>query len=468
MNRVVRGNRGVTLIALVLTIVVLIILAMITMAVLTGENGLIIRAIGARDETRAAAEREAALLGEMEGMIDDWLSGNRSGGDDGDGNENGEDGPLVPLSGPGSEIKAGETAIGGNKIYIDAEGSRAVIPEGFRISDVVGEYIIQEGMVVIAPDQSEFVWVPVPFPVLEVSATRTEAQIVTDINAQITQGRFPMAIRRTGSSNFRGVMYTFGSGTGGTAVTITPVQHSTTATREPDIVTDATNGDASTTGVAEIRNILGSSSAWATLQNEWRTHLQNEFNSMMTSVIEYGGFYIGRFHTSIRTGTENNAIVQSRQNVQPMHSVNWYGLYQRQREWSTRNNITSATSAMIYGSQWDQVLIWMRNIDNPNVAGAKFIRNSTGKGWFDNNSDDIRQPTGTLPAAKVRNIFDMAGNVWDWTQTVLATANRANRGGSLYDTAANFPVSSRVNGGPILSNTYVGSRLQLYIALDSE
>ena len=57
-----RGTRGITLIALVVTIVVLLILAGTTIAMLTGDNGIIARAAKAKEETdKAASEEEAGL-----------------------------------------------------------------------------------------------------------------------------------------------------------------------------------------------------------------------------------------------------------------------------------------------------------------------------------------------------------------------------------------------------------------------
>ena len=56
------GNRGITLIALVITIIVLLILAGISIATLTGENGILTKANNAKtDTTRAKAEEEIKL-----------------------------------------------------------------------------------------------------------------------------------------------------------------------------------------------------------------------------------------------------------------------------------------------------------------------------------------------------------------------------------------------------------------------
>ena len=52
------NSKGITLIALVITIIVLLILAGITIATLTGDNGIIGKAINAKNETNKANVKE--------------------------------------------------------------------------------------------------------------------------------------------------------------------------------------------------------------------------------------------------------------------------------------------------------------------------------------------------------------------------------------------------------------------------
>ena len=58
----IKANKGVTLIALVITIIVLLILAGVTIAMLTGENGILTQAAKAKEETRGGAVEEARDL----------------------------------------------------------------------------------------------------------------------------------------------------------------------------------------------------------------------------------------------------------------------------------------------------------------------------------------------------------------------------------------------------------------------
>ena len=70
-NKRTKQNGGITLIALVITIIVLLILAAVSIATLTGENGIITRAMEARDKTEEAAAREEAELADLE----DYMNG---------------------------------------------------------------------------------------------------------------------------------------------------------------------------------------------------------------------------------------------------------------------------------------------------------------------------------------------------------------------------------------------------------
>lgn len=57
-----KNNKGITLIALVITIIVLLILAGISIAMLTGENGLLKKASGAGAETKLSEAKEYVML----------------------------------------------------------------------------------------------------------------------------------------------------------------------------------------------------------------------------------------------------------------------------------------------------------------------------------------------------------------------------------------------------------------------
>ena len=77
-NNILELEKGITLIALVITIIVLLILAGVSIAMLTGENGILTQAKNAKKETERAAEEEERILDEMSETIEDNISNKKT------------------------------------------------------------------------------------------------------------------------------------------------------------------------------------------------------------------------------------------------------------------------------------------------------------------------------------------------------------------------------------------------------
>ena len=148
--------------------------------------------------------------------------------------------------------------------------------------------------------------------------------------------------------------------------------------REPDVLTGTLHGDASTTedrGLNLLKEIVGIQGTVGTDNEEmlekWKTMLQNEFDDMIFSIKLYGGFYVGRYETSL-----NNGVAQSIKGVTSATAAEdsantWYGLYQKEKEYSDKNSLTGIVgSTMIWGSQYDQMMIWMQG-NGINVASSE-------------------------------------------------------------------------------------------------
>lgn len=72
-----RGNRGITLIALVVTIIVLLILAGISIQMLTGNSGILTQTQNAKDSTRGGDVQEQVNLAVSENAIAEYTSGTK-------------------------------------------------------------------------------------------------------------------------------------------------------------------------------------------------------------------------------------------------------------------------------------------------------------------------------------------------------------------------------------------------------
>ena len=134
-----KKNKGITLVALVVTIVVLLILAGVSINLVLGNNGIIAKAKDAETKSAEASQNDLkgmnGLVSEMEGA----LAGN---GSTGNGN-----------TGSGNNFVTKNTEV----TYPDG---KVWIPEGFKIAKGSAS-TVQGGVVIEDKDGNQFVWVPV-------------------------------------------------------------------------------------------------------------------------------------------------------------------------------------------------------------------------------------------------------------------------------------------------------------------
>ena len=445
--------RGITLIALVITIIVLLTLAGVSIATLTGPNGLLTRANDAKTEMGKAGAKEKVQV-EVAGSYDN--SGNLSKDMLNKNLENVEgltsgtpitgfpatvvvDGYDVTIDGNGKVTTEGETtnpdepnsptgdvvtippttAVDKETIFQDSSSGNkeAVIPEGFKVSEVENEQKIDKGLVVIAPDGSEFVWVPVDKTGLCVDG------IADKEVAELPEGE---------TVNYRGQLYDFSGTTSSKRV------YSETSYREPAYLTDSYGGDASDFNTIGITQEL----------------LQEEYNGIIKSIKEHGGFYIGRYESSLTSNTTGH--IQSKKGIEPVTSASynketktWYGLYQKQKEYATVISQSKVKSGMIYGSMYDAVMNWALSDESEK---NKVTAAST--------SHDL-QATGLATEDVIKNIYDLGNNIHEWTAEASSTSYRVIRGG--YNFYPN-PPSYRVYDWPCNEDADSGgSRLLLYL-----
>ena len=125
---------------------------------------------------------------------------------------------------------------------------------------------------------------------------------------------------------------------------------------------------------------------------------------------------------------------------------------------------------MIWGCQWDATLRWMQTSSNEEVAN--FPTNSEGKGHYRLQSEDMEDtkkiPTGSNSAYAVNNIYDMAGNEYEWTIETYGTTKRVLRGGVYLHKAwesglGDNSADNRNSNFPDGATRYYGCRTTLYI-----
>ena len=166
-----------------------------------------------------------------------------------------------------------------------------------------------------------------------------------------------------------------------------------------------------------------------------------EYNAMKQSVLDNDGFYVGRYEagTTNASRTEDSGITDTVYVKQGMYVYNWIGwnnsydmndefggAVELSKGFAEANGYESVTSTLIYGIQWDAV---MNFIDSAyaegNCAEDSFVRDSTGKGWYDQDAPTI---TGSNGNYAVKNIYDLGGNVYEWTMEAKDSDTRVTRG----------------------------------------
>lgn len=331
------AQKGITLIALVITIIVLLILAGVSIATLTGDNGILTRANEAKENTEQASEDELRRLTALEAA---------------------------------TNLE--------NQPYTDKNGDTATIPAGFAVSQVEGENTIADGLVIIDKNGNEFVWIPVKVD----EAFKTYE----------------------GYSNGK-------------------LESKLENCEEP--------------------------------YSEGYTTELSEYVAMKNSVLQYDGFYVGRYEAGceIERNRENQTTTQTvlvKKGINVYNYVPWgtemddigittnheddyngvTGAVELSKQFAEENGYTSVTSTLIYGVEWDAI---MNFIDSNYATGSceadSFVRDSTGSGVYTGNL----AKTGSNKQYSIKNIYDLAGNANEWTMESYDTSSRVIRGRSLWN-----------------------------------
>ena len=213
--------------------------------------------------------------------------------------------------------------------------------------------------------------------------------------------------------------------------------------------------------------------------------------TMLKSVYQNGGFYIGKYETGIesapKTSSSSTAPTETPVIKQNAYPYNYVTCIQAQ---TLASNMESGnhTSSLMFGVQWDLVL---KYLETKGTSQADLKENSTNFGNYNNNLWNITNEnlkyapngsgwTSATEKAKISNsgillstgasddfckqgIYDLAGNVCEWTLESTSDSRYpcANRGGSYYDSGVYFPAVRRL-GNLTTSYNSVGFRVSLF------
>ena len=203
---------------------------------------------------------------------------------------------------------------------------------------------------------------------------------------------------------------------------------------------------------------------------------ESEYNAMYQSVLDNDGFYVGRYEAGTTNSSRSSSsgisdTVYVKQNLYVYNYVGWSnsndmtnktgGAVELAKGFADANGYTSVTSTLIYGIQWDAV---MNFIDPDYATGScaedSFVRNSSGKGWYYQSAPTT---TGSDADFAVKNIYDIGGNVFEWTMEANYIPFRVLRGGSYVVSGSLSPASNRNSNQPSDAGESISFRLALYV-----
>ena len=300
--------------------------------------------------------------------------------------------------------------------------------------DAPSQDSVKHGLVIKDEKNNEWVWVPVPDVTVMCDTSNTTEYTLCGT---------------TGETAVKTKLYSKSEIISGKTRT-TPGTSS--GYREPDLVVGS-NGTSYDAEEEYYKDILGFSS-----KEKMAEAFVADYNEMIVSIGKYGGFYIGRYELS-ESGVKKD---------QPtLTKTNWYNLYKKCTELQASDKVKTQ---MIWGCQWDVTMNWLissgaktsdevnknsstwGNYRNYNTAN-NYTEGTTG---YEKNAGSL-QNTGSSENWKANNIYDLAGNVEEWTQEASSTGDRASRGGVYNYYGYNFPDSYR--GSYISDNSgYGGGR----------
>ena len=318
-------------------------------------------------------------------------------------------------------------------IYKDKNGDTAYIPQGFSVSEIPGEDTINQGLVVKDSNQNEWVWIEVPKSIYTTAETSEDYEKIE----KDMQGY---------ASNYR-------------------------------------DSNCTDTWHAKEQHGFESSKEY----NNWK-------NNMLKSVYEKGGFYIGRYEVGTATARTSSSAEKATPIIQSDAYPYNYITCEEAQTLAKSLATEGRTSSLMFGIQWDLALkdietkanktqselkanstIWGNYLNSAFDISRKKVQyatsSSTTMNWttIDRNyskvaSSDVLLTTGATNRNSALNIYDLAGNVWEWTLEGTNDTSKpcAVRSGSSHDNGNTYPASQRFNDVSSDANYSLGFRCVLY------
>ena len=418
-------NKGVTLIALAVTIVVMLILAGVTISVLNGENGIVKQAQKAKEESKIkelkekvridiAGKRVENINGELrvsvlKEILDKYF----------------DNVPVETQITSETELKAKEeygkyemkisdidvgeiTYETSYTIFKDVNGEQVPIPEGYIVSENSDENIVNKGLVVSDSRGNEYVWI---------SCT------VDSSSNKLQYKRTEWGVEKDGTDNSRAIK---------DELTL----------KDIDVTYSKTDTD---NGINE----------------EISKEIVAQINAEKESIKKYGGYYIGRYEV----GKDNKtAVIKAEQ--EPYVNIKWSKAYELAKGIGGGEG---ATTYLCSSYSWDTAINFIQNTTGKNYATSIIGFNGNWKSQeVKDSSGKVIKPVNTAQrlntglTTALCNIYDMGGNVGEFTTELNpGTSETVVLRGGYYGNY--YPAGYRWDNGSGGAISYSGFRATLFL-----
>ena len=446
------AQKGITLIALVITIIVLLILAGVSIAMLTGQNGILTQAQNAKTTTENKSAEEKVKLAIMGARADDGTLtvgklrtelANYGGTVEGDTFPVTAtvDGKSFTVDANGNVTSAGSStepnppastengtlgAVTGNEktntTVKDSLGNQVVVPAGFKVVNKdanVTDGIVVEDVSHSATAGSQFVWIPVG-DVIKDSAGNKET---------ITLSRYTFADDNVGTPTDKGsaeIENSFNSGYSHTEINTAP------------------NGNKTA-----------------------KENIESEESGFRKSVKDNHGYYIGRYESRTSTGRKSKTDKLTQITVKPDKYVYNYTTQLQAAELSRgMYSDSNFESDLMNSYAWDTAIVFLQKFDNrANKASLKpYSRqnslNTKSEGLANQGTNNL---SDTSKQDVICNVWDMASNCLEWTTETFSDSCSPCTGRGGYCTYSIYYTSIRNNLYTTSSNNNISFRTLLYM-----
>ena len=196
--------------------------------------------------------------------------------------------------------------------------------------------------------------------------------------------------------------------------------------------------------------------------------LPNGITDETADVVKYGGFYIARYEAGIPEG-DTSPSNKTGIPVSKKGATVWTDITYTNSKASAESMISNeyVQTGLLTGTAWDTTCHWIED-SLSSINALASLTDSRYYGNYNNSLAPANKNSGTKRTAgfsenwKTKNIYDLAGNVCEWTSEAYSSSF-INRGSRYSNDGSGYPVSYRSALLASSGHGYLGFRLRLYI-----